>query len=236
MKENYINLVFVIDESGSMTGTENDVVGGFKKVVDEQKEIKEGTCTVSYFKFASNVEEVFIGKDVNQVEYLDGKYKPGGMTALFDGVGVAIDKIGKWLDGMKEEDKPEKTLVVIMTDGGENSSKEYSASKVKEMIKHQEDKYNWSFVYMGSDLTDANDANSLGFASRGYSSKDNYSKNYDVINDAVRLYRTTDGDMELKLSAMNCSLAYNLNNLTEEYAVEKGIDANSLKADNIKNA
>ena len=73
MKENYINLVFVIDESGSMTGTENDVVGGFKKVVDEQKEIKEGTCTVSYFKFASNVEEVFIGKDVNQVEYLDGK-------------------------------------------------------------------------------------------------------------------------------------------------------------------
>lgn len=232
MKENYINLVFVIDESGSMGGTENDVIGGFKKVVDEQKEIKEGTCTVSYFKFASKVEEVFIGKDVRQVEYLDGKYKPGGMTALFDGVGTAIDKIGKWLNSMKESEKPEKTMVVIMTDGGENYSKEYSATKVKEMIKHQEEKYNWSFVYMGSDLTDADDANSLGFTTRSYSSKDNYYKNYDIINSAVKLYRTTEGTVETKLMAMNCSLDMELNALTEEYAAETGIDANSLKADN----
>lgn len=232
MKENYINLVFVIDESGSMSGTESDVIGGFKKVVDEQKEIKEGTCTVSYFKFASNVEEVFIGKDVNQVEYLDGKYNPAGMTALFDGVGTAIDKIGKWLNSMKESEKPEKTMVVIMTDGGENYSKDYSASKVKEMIKHQEDKYNWTFVYMGSDLTDASDANSLGFTTRSYSSKDNYYKNYDIINSAVKLYRTTEGTVETKLMAMNCSLDMELNALTEEYAAETGIDANSLKADN----
>ena len=232
MKENYINLVFVIDESGSMSGTESDVIGGFKKVVDEQKEIKEGTCTVSYFKFASNVEEVFIGKDVNEVEYLDGKYNPAGMTALFDGVGTAIDKIGKWLNSMKESEKPEKTMVVIMTDGGENYSKEYSASKVKEMIKHQEDKYNWTFVYMGSDLTDASDANSLGFTTRSYSSKDNYYKNYDIINSAVKLYRTTEGTVETKLMAMNCSLDMELNALTEEYAAETGIDANSLKADN----
>ena len=232
MKENYINLVFVIDESGSMSGTESDVIGGFKKVVDEQKEIKEGTCTVSYFKFASNVEEVFIGKDVNQVEYLDGKYNPAGMTALFDGVGTAIDKIGKWLNSMKESEKPEKTMVVIMTDGGENYSKEYSASKVKEMIKHQEDKYNWTFVYMGSDLTDASDANSLGFTSRSYSSKDDYFKNYEVINDTVKLYRTTLGSAETKMAVANDFLCTSLNALTEEYAAETGIDANSLKADN----
>ena len=232
MKENYINLVFVIDESGSMSGTESDVIGGFKKVVDEQKEIKEGTCTVSYFKFASNVEEVFIGKDVNQVEYLDGKYNPAGMTALFDGVGTAIDKIGKWLNSMKESEKPEKTMVVIMTDGGENYSKDYSASKVKEMIKHQEDKYNWTFVYMGSDLTDASDANSLGFTSRSYSSKDDYFKNYEVINDTVKLYRTTLGSAETKMAVANDFLCTSLNALTEEYAAETGIDANSLKADN----
>lgn len=232
MKENYINLVFVIDESGSMSGTESDVIGGFKKVVDEQKEIKEGTCTVSYFKFASNVEEVFIGKDVNEVEYLDGKYNPAGMTALFDGVGTAIDKIGKWLNSMKESEKPEKTMVVIMTDGGENYSKDYSASKVKEMIKHQEDKYNWTFVYMGSDLTDASDANSLGFTSRSYSSKDDYFKNYEVINDTVKLYRTTLGSAETKMAVANDFLCTSLNALTEDYAAETGIDANSLKADN----
>lgn len=222
MKENYINLVFVIDESGSMSGTESDVIGGFKKVVDEQKEIKEGTCTVSYFKFASKVEEVFIGKDVNQVEYLDGKYNPAGMTALFDGVGTAIDKIGKWLNSMKESEKPEKTMVVIMTDGGENYSKDYSASKVKEMIKHQEDKYNWTFVYMGSDLTDASDANSLGFTSRSYSSKDDYFKNYEVINDTVKLYRTTLGSAETKMTVANDFLCTSLNALTEEYEAEIG--------------
>ena len=232
MKENYINLVFVIDESGSMSGTESDVIGGFKKVVDEQKEIKEGTCTVSYFKFASNVEEVFIGKDVNEVEYLDGKYNPAGMTALFDGVGTAIDKIGNWLNSMKESEKPEKTMVVIMTDGGENYSKEYSASKVKEMIKHQEDKYNWTFVYMGSDLTDASDANSLGFTSRSYSSKGDYIKNYEVINDTVKLYRTTLGSAETKMAVANDFLCVSLNALTEDYAAQTGIDANSLKADN----
>lgn len=236
MKENYINLVFVIDESGSMSGTESDVIGGFKKVVDEQKEIKEGTCTVSYFKFASNVEEVFIGKDVNDVEYLDGKYCPGGMTALFDGVGVAIDKVGKWLDSMKEEDKPEKTMVVIMTDGGENYSKEYSASKVKEMIKHQEDKYNWTFVYMGSDLTNADDANTLGFSTRSYSSKSDYLKNYDVINTVVSCYRNTTGDASTKSAAFVCALNSETDILTEEYAAANGLDADTLRANNNNNA
>ena len=131
MKDNYVHVCFVIDESGSMGGTENDVIGGFKKVVDEQKANSAGTCSVSYFKFASDVEEVYIGKDVNDVEYLDGKYSPGGLTALFDGVGTAIDKIGKWLDSMKEEEKPEKNLIVIMTDGGENSSREYRRKRRK---------------------------------------------------------------------------------------------------------
>ena len=232
MKENFINVVFVIDESGSMCGTEGDVIGGFDKVVDEQKANKEGSCSVSYFKFASNVEEVFIGKDVNEVESLAGHYHPGGLTALFDGVGTAIDKIGKWLDSMKEEEKPEKTLVVIMTDGGENDSKDYTASKVREMIKHQEDKYNWSFVYMGSDLTNAADANTLGFKTRSFASKGDYMKNYDVINASVKAYRNTAGDRLAKSAMFESVLTCETNALTDEYAASNGLDADSLKADN----
>lgn len=232
MKENFVNVVFVIDESGSMTGTEQDVIGGFKKVIDEQREIKDGTCSVSYFKFASEIEEVFVGKDLKDVEYIDGKYRPGGMTALFDGVGTAIDRIGKWLDSMKEEDKPEKTLVVIMTDGGENYSKEYSASKVKEMIKHQEEKYSWSFVYMGSDLTNADDANTLNVSTRSFSSKGDYIKNYEVINSALKSYRTTAGSAAFKSDVMLKHLSVETNALTEEYAAANGLDADSLKADN----
>ena len=232
MKDNFIHVCFVIDESGSMGGTEADVIGGFKKVIDEQKAVKDGTCSVSYFKFASGVEKVYIGKNVNKVEYLDGKYHPAGLTALFDGVGTAIDEIGKWIDKMPESEKPEKNLIVVMTDGGENNSKDYSASKVKEMIKHQEDKYNWSFIYMGSDLTDAADANTLGFKTRSYLSKGDYYKNYDLINCAVSSYRMSTGDTASKSLTMECYFNDATTELTEEYAAANGLDADSLKANN----
>lgn len=228
MKENYVHVTFVIDESGSMSGTESDVIGGFKKVVDEQRENKDGSCSISYYKFNGEVEEVFVGKDVNDVEYIDGKYRPNGMTALFDGVGIAVDKTGKWLSDMNEEDRPEKVLVVVMTDGGENSSREYSSSRIKEMIKEQEEKYNWTFVYMGSDLTDANDANSMGLTTKLYASKMNYISNYDVINASVSSYRCCAGTSEQKNKALKVSLEESCDSLTKEYAAENGLDANEL--------
>ncbi len=227
-KSNFIHVCFVIDESGSMTGTESDVIGGFKKVIDEQKANSAGTCSVSYYTFDSKVKQLYLGKDINDVEYIDGKYNPGGCTALFDAVGTAIDEVGKWLDAMKEEDKPEKNLIVIMTDGGENSSVEYSASKVKEMIKHQEDKYNWSFVYMGSDLTDATDANTLGFSVRAYANKADYMKNYEIINCAVSAYRGACGPAGEKGAALNDVLTAQATMLTEEYASDLGINADDL--------
>ena len=223
MKSNYIHVCFVIDESGSMGGSESDVIGGFKRVIDEQKAIKDGTCSVSLFKFATDVTEVYIGKDVNEIDYLDGKYAPGGMTAMNDGIGTAIDKIGKWLDAMKEEEKPEKNLIVVMTDGFENNSKEYTLEKVKDMIKHQEDKYNWTFMYLGTDITDATVAKSYGFTNRGYSSKDNVLGNYDVVNLCLSSYRTTVGDCATKAVAFADTIATATADLTEEYESTTGI-------------
>lgn len=228
MKDNFIHVCFVIDESGSMGGTEADVIGGFKKVIDEQKAVENGTCAVSYFKFADEVEEVYIGKDVNEVEYLDGKYRPCGLTALFDGVGTAIDKVGAWIDKMPESEKPEKNLIVVMTDGGENYSKEYTAAKVKEMIKHQEDKYNWSFIYMGSDLTDAKDANSLGFGTKLYSSKADYMQNYDMVNTVLSCYRYSDETIEVKSAKLARALNETAAEATTKYAAANGLDANDL--------
>ena len=228
MKENFIHVVFVIDESGSMCGTEADVIGGFKKVIDEQRNIENGTCAVSFYKFADKVEEVYRGKDVKDVEYLDGKYRPGGCTALFDAVGTAIDKIGAWLDSMPEEEKPEKNLIVIMTDGGENSSTEYSASKVKEMIKHQEDKYSWEFVYMGSDLNDATDANSLGFTTRHFASKSDYMANYDVVNLAVSSYRCSTESADVKSRCLSKSLYEEGVERTMAYCADNNISADAL--------
>ena len=121
MKENFIHVCFIVDESGSMFGTENDIIGGFKKGIDEQRANKDGKCAVSLYKFQSKVSKIYIGKDVNEVDYLDEKsYCPGGCTAMNDAIGTAIDEIGKWLDGMDESEKTEKNLIVIMTDGEEN--------------------------------------------------------------------------------------------------------------------
>lgn len=228
MKSNYVHVCFVIDESGSMSGTESDVIGGFKRVVDEQRENKEGTCSVSYYKFNNKVTEVYKGRDVNDVEYIDNDYRPGGCTALFDAVGTAIDEIGKWIDAMDESEKPEKNIIVVMTDGMENSSVEYKSDKVKEMIKEQEEKYNWSFVYMGSDVRDANDANSMGFGTKLYASKLNYGNNYDVINASVTSYRCTKGDAGEKGLAFTSTLNGLCKTVTEEYAAENDLNADDL--------
>lgn len=208
MKENFIHVCFVIDESGSMCGSQSDVIGGFKRVIDEQKAIKDGTCSVSLFKFEDEVTEVYRGKDVNDVEYLDEHtYKPGGCTAMNDGIGTAIDRIGKWLDGMKEEDKPEKNLIVIMTDGMENASKEYTGKQVRDMIKHQEEKYSWTFMYLGTDITDAKAAVDLGISNRGYSDRGSLGLAYADVSSIVTCYRNTAGDAEIKAMAMSDAIS-----------------------------
>ena len=227
-KSNFVHVAFIIDESGSMSGKEKDVIGGFKTVVDEQRENKNGTCSVSFYKFQTDIEKIYLGKDVNNVEYIDGQYRPHGCTALFDAVGIAIDEIGKWLNDMKEDERPEKNIIVIMTDGEENSSKEYTASKIKEMIKHQEDKYNWTFVYMGSDLKDAKDANSIGIKTRFYSTSADYNKNYDVINLALSSYRCMTGSTEEKSCYLTNTLTEQSIEVTKDYAEANGLDAETL--------
>lgn len=214
-----INLVFVIDESGSMYTSVDDVVGGFKSVIDEQKAIKDGSCTVSLYRFSNNVKESFLGKDIDDVPQFE--YYPGGMTALYDGVGTAIDNVGKWLSDMKEEDRPDKTMVVIMTDGAENNSREYSASKIKEMIKHQEEKYSWEFVYMGFDLTNINDAKTLGFKNVAVTSKMDLGNTYDVINKMSSSYRMSKSVTEA--TATMDAFTADLSLMTSKYEADNNI-------------
>lgn len=228
MKDNFIHVCFIIDRSGSMYGSESDVIGGFKKVIEEQKANKDGTCSVSLYEFDDTVKEVYRGKDVNEIEDID--YSLGGCTALYDGIGTAIDTIGKWLNDMDESERPEKNLIVIMTDGGENASKEYSGSVVKEKIKHQEEKYNWSFIYMGSDLSDATDANVLGISTRYYSGKADLFNNYCLIGEAINTYRCTVGDADAKNNSMATMLNKESIIATTDYAIKNNINAKDLLA------
>lgn len=198
MKDNLIHLCFVIDESGSMYGSESDVIGGFNKLIEEQRKIADGECLVSVYRFSTDVRKDFIGKPLSEVE--DLRYDPCGGTAMNDGIGTAIHEIGVWLNDMDESDRPSKNMIIIMTDGEENMSREYSLEQVKEMIKHQEEKYNWSFVYMGSDVTSLEDAKSLGISLASISSKGNITKNYANINSYASSFRCAKSSSDVLLA------------------------------------
>ena len=190
LNKNWINLVFVIDKSGSMYSSREDVVGGFDKTIEEQKKDKDGKVTVSLFTFNEKVNQEYLGVDINDIAKFH--YSPDGMTAMNDGIGTAIDKVGEWL---YEKDKrgaelPGKTLVVVMTDGMENASKEYTLKQVQDKIKEQTEKYSWEFIYMGTDITTSKAADDLGFKFKTYGSRKKFANNYDIINCATTAYRS----------------------------------------------
>ena len=223
MKANFIHVCFVVDSSGSMTSSIDDVKGGFKRIIEEQKANTKGECAVSYFDFNSTVTEVYRGKDVKEINS-ELNYTPFGMTALMDGVGIAIDTIGKWLNSMPEDEKPEQNMIVIITDGGENFSKEYSANRVREMIKHQQDKYSWNFVFLGADLNNVKDAIDLGIATRGVTTKSTLGKSYDIINSSISLYRNTSGTKDQKLNTVNAYLSNSVDTMNDDYRKATGIN------------
>ena len=225
MKENFIHVCFVIDSSGSMCGSEADVIGGFKRVVDEQKANENGSCVVSVVDFNSYPEVVCIGKDVNDIDS-DLNYTVGGGTALLDAIYIGIEKTHKWNMDQDEPDRPEKTMVVIMTDGGENCSRKYGRQIVKDKIAEMETEFGWSFVYLGADLTNVNDASSLGIKTRGVSTKGMMGSNYDLINDTVNVFRCASGTTEMKYATMDSALESSVETLNANYETSTGIKIN----------
>jgi len=188
MRNDYIHITLICDKSGSMYTSKDDVIGGVNKIIDEQKANKEGKCTVSLYTFNEKVEEVFVGKDVNEIG--EFKYSPDGLTAMNDGLGIAIDNTGKFLAAMKEEDRPGKVLIAVFTDGLENASKEYTLKQVQDKIKEQTDVYSWEFLYLGCDITTSKAADDLGFKYKTYNSRSNLRKGYDIINTVTSCYRS----------------------------------------------
>lgn len=227
--EKLVHVIFCIDESGSMYDSVNDVIGGFEKTIDEQKAVKDGKCIVSLFTFSDKVRECFIGKELNDVKKLD--YKPGGMTALYDGICTSIDKIGDWYNKQPEDERGGKKIVVIITDGGENASTEFNLSDVRKKVMVQESEFDWSFVYLGNDLSNAKDADSINFKYKGFTSKKKFYNNYDVINTGITAYRCAVNTAEASL-ALDRSISASMTALNEEYKTDTGIDLTENKVDN----
>ena len=145
-------LVFILDRSGSMSGLEGDTIGGFNSMLAKQKQ-EPGECLVSTVLFDNETEVIHDRVPLEKVpELTDREYFVRGCTALLDAVGGAIHHIGNVHKYARPEDRPERTLFIITTDGMENASRRYDYDKVKAMIERQKEKYDWEFLFLGANI------------------------------------------------------------------------------------
>ena len=164
MKKNLTEIVFILDRSGSMAGLEGDTIGGFNSMIEKQKR-EPGEALVSTVLFDNEAEVIHDRMDIKKIELLtDREYYVRGCTALLDAVGGAIHHIGNVHKYAREEDRPQKTLFVITTDGMENASRKYSYDRVKMMIQRQKEKYGWEFIFLGANIDAAKEAAKFGIS------------------------------------------------------------------------
>lgn len=152
MKNNITELVFILDKSGSMAGLESDTVGGFNAMLEKQKK-HDGECYVSTILFDNTSEVLHDRLLLSKIDKMaNDDYTAGGCTALIDAIGDAIHHIRNVHKYARPEDVPEHTLFIITTDGYENASRRYSSDQVKKMIKKQQEKHGWEFLFLGANI------------------------------------------------------------------------------------
>lgn len=187
-------LVFILDRSGSMAGLEADTIGGFNALIQKQKQ-ETGEAIVSTVLFDSQCEVLHDRIPLEKIPVMtENDYYVRGCTALLDAVGKAIHHIGNVHKYARKEDRPEKTLFVITTDGMENSSREYSYDKVKHMIERQKNRYGWEFIFLGANIDAVAEAKRFGIdethAANYHADSKGTALNYAVLSEAICELRT----------------------------------------------
>ena len=193
MKKNLTELVFILDRSGSMAGLEDDTIGGFNAMIEKQKR-ESGEALVSTVLFDNDCEVIHDRVNIRKIEPMTRKeYYVRGCTALLDAVGGAIHHIGNVHKYAREEDRPEKTLFVITTDGMENASRKFSYEKLKAMIEKQKEKYGWEFLFLGANIDAAKEAARFGIgadrAANYHADSEGTHVIYETVSEAITQVR-----------------------------------------------
>jgi uncharacterized protein YegL len=162
MDMNYCDITVLLDRSGSMNGLQNDTIGGFNRFVDEQKKVA-GKALLTLIQFDGEYEVNYSCLPLSEVKDLTTEtYIPRGSTALLDALGKSIVAAGWRFSTLHEEYRPGKVIFLIITDGQENASLEYTGERIKSMVKEQTDTYNWQFVYIGANVDSFDESAKLG--------------------------------------------------------------------------
>ena len=149
MNKNLTEIVCVIDRSGSMMSIKDDAIGGFNGFIEAQKKVK-GEAKLTLALFNHQYELVYNGVALDEVKLDDENFVPRGTTALLDAIGRTVDDVGARLAATNEAERPAQVIVAILTDGQENASKDYSQARIAEIIEHQQEQYQWEFIFLAA--------------------------------------------------------------------------------------
>lgn len=188
MKAKYTHVSILLDESGSMQTIAPDIIGGFNELIEKQKG-EEGESTVSLSTFSSRgiYKKVLDFSPLDKIENLSkANYSPMGATALNDSFARLIQETGLVLNNLPENERPENVLIVSITDGEENNSVEFTTEQLKTLIKEQEEKYNWKFLYIGANQ----DSFQEGVQARGFTQAMNFMATSDGTRNVMGEFST----------------------------------------------
>ncbi|MDO5345251.1 MAG: VWA domain-containing protein [Lachnospiraceae bacterium] len=202
MKQNLTELVFILDRSGSMAALTSDTIGGFNSMIEKQKE-EPGEAYVTTVLFDNRYEVLHDHIPLPEIRPItDRDYYARGNTALLDAVGRTINTVGARLNATPEEERPSKVIIVITTDGLENCSHEFTAAQIRKMITHQQEKYNWNFIFLGANMDAVGEAEKLGidpqFARNYTASKAGTASLYLGVGATMACMRTSQFDRKRK--------------------------------------
>jgi uncharacterized protein YegL len=171
MRKDLTEIIFILDRSGSMEHLTRDTIGGFNAFIEQQKEA-DGEARLTTILFDDKYEVLHDGVDIKDVAPLtSASYFARGSTALLDAIGKAMQTVGGRLANTSETERPGKVILVITTDGEENASREYKLEKIREMIEHQKNVYDWDVIFLGANIDAVSTAASFGIEAQ-------FAKNY----------------------------------------------------------
>ena len=203
----------LLDRSGSMASIKNDTIGGVNTFIDVQKK-EPGEMTLTLCQFDTEYDVVYNAIPIDKVPGLtDSSFMPRGSTALLDSACKLIIDTGKMLSELAEENRPERVMVVIITDGEENASREQTKKSLADIVKHQEEVYKWQFIYIGANQDSFSEGAAMGMHGVNYVGNGqgtaamyaavtkNVSENRKAAPGVARSLSQKDIDQELKKDA-----------------------------------